>query len=44
MIKLGSRTELTLPKQEGLQIRVRQGEKVRAGATVMAHYTGDMRL
>jgi phosphatidylserine decarboxylase len=44
MIKLGSRTELTLPKQEGLQLRVRQGEKVRAGATVMAQYTGDMRL
>ncbi|MHB8969693.1 MAG: phosphatidylserine decarboxylase family protein [Pirellulaceae bacterium] len=41
MIKLGSRTELTLPKQEGLVIHVRQGQKVRAGATLMAQYTGD---
>jgi phosphatidylserine decarboxylase len=43
MIKLGSRTELTIPKQEGLVIRVRQGQKVRAGATIMAQYTGDSR-
>ena len=41
MIKLGSRTELTLPQKKGLEIRVRQGQKVRAGATIMAQYTGD---
>jgi phosphatidylserine decarboxylase len=41
MIKLGSRTELTLPQEPGLEIRVRQGQKVQAGTTMMAQYTGD---
>ena len=41
MIKLGSRTELTIPRETGLEIRVRQGQKVQAGTTVMAQYTGD---
>ncbi len=39
MIKLGSRTELTIPREPGLEIRVKEGEKVRAGSTVMACYT-----
>jgi phosphatidylserine decarboxylase len=38
MIKLGSRTELILPKEESLQIKVRVGQKVKAGTTVMAEY------
>lgn len=39
MIKLGSRTELILPRQPGLEIEVRLGQHVAAGATVMARYT-----
>ena len=38
MIKLGSRTELILPAEEGLEVKVRVGQKVKAGATVMAEY------
>lgn len=38
MIKLGSRTELTLPKLEGMELTVRVGTKVRAGTTVVARY------
>ena len=37
MIKLGSRTELVLPR-DGLTIDVRLGSKVKAGTTVLAHY------
>ncbi len=40
MIKLGSRTELILPAEEGLEVRVRVGQKVKAGVTVMAEYKG----
>ena len=36
MIKLGSRTELVLPREPGLEIHARIGQKVRAGLTVMA--------
>jgi phosphatidylserine decarboxylase len=39
MIKLGSRTELVLPRESGLVVRVRIGDKVRAGSTVMADYS-----
>ncbi len=39
MIKLGSRTELTLPREEGMEVCVRVGQNVRAGATVMAQYS-----
>ena len=39
MIKLGSRTELTLPREEGLEVCVRVGQNVRAGVTVMAQYS-----
>ncbi len=42
MIKLGSRTELTLPREPGLEIQVRVGQKVQAGTTIMARYTGDV--
>lgn len=38
MIKLGSRTELVLPREPGLTIRTRLGEKVKAGASVLAEY------
>ena len=38
MIKLGSRTELILPAEEGLAVRVHVGQKVKAGATVVAEY------
>jgi len=38
MIKLGSRTELVLPAEEGLEIRVRLGDNVIAGTTVLASY------
>ncbi len=38
MIKFGSRTELVLPWEHGLQVRVAVGEHVRAGSTVMAQY------
>ncbi|MEX2561333.1 MAG: phosphatidylserine decarboxylase, partial [Pirellulales bacterium] len=35
MIKLGSRTELILPAA-GLQVETRPGQRVKAGATVVA--------
>ena len=38
MIKLGSRTELVLPVEEGLEIRVRLGDNVSAGTSVLASY------
>jgi len=38
MIKLGSRTELVLPREPGLMIDVRVGNRVRAGKSVMARY------
>ena len=38
MIKLGSRTELVLPVEEGLEIRVRLGDNVTAGTSVLASY------
>jgi phosphatidylserine decarboxylase len=38
MIKLGSRTELIVPDDEGLTIEVQLGRKIKAGVTVMARY------
>lgn len=38
MIKFGSRTELILAREPGLQVRVKPGDKVRAGSSVMAAY------
>ena len=40
MIKLGSRTELVLPKEDGLKILTMVGEKVRAGSSILAQYDG----
>lgn len=38
MIKLGSRTELVLPREPGLELQVAVGTKVKAGSTLMATY------
>ena len=38
MIKLGSRTELVLPRVDGLEVSVDVGDKVQAGQTVFARY------
>jgi phosphatidylserine decarboxylase len=38
MIKMGSRTELVLPRDESLQMLVQAGAQVRAGVTVIARY------
>jgi phosphatidylserine decarboxylase len=35
MIKFGSRTDLFLPRDSGLELRVKVGDAVRAGATVL---------
>jgi phosphatidylserine decarboxylase len=37
MIKLGSRTELILPR-DSVQVEVELGQKVKAGSTVFARY------
>jgi phosphatidylserine decarboxylase len=39
MIKLGSRTELVIPKTDGLKIVTQLGDKVNAGASLMANYS-----
>jgi len=41
MIKLGSRTELVLPREDGLALGVVVGDKVRAGETIVARYAHD---
>jgi len=38
MIKLGSRTELVLPKDAALKIRTKLGDNVKAGVSVLASY------
>jgi phosphatidylserine decarboxylase len=38
MIKLGSRTELVLPQEEGLSVLVSVGDRVRAGSSVVVKY------
>lgn len=38
MIKLGSRTELIMPRESGLEIVVQLGQNVAAGSTIMARY------
>jgi phosphatidylserine decarboxylase len=43
MIKLGSRTELVLPREEGLEIVSRLGDSVKAGSSVLARYAKDTR-
>ncbi len=42
MIKLGSRTELIVPDEPGLSIEVAVGQKIKAGATVMARYATNL--
>lgn len=42
MIKLGSRTELVIPRDESLEISVAIGDKVSAGATRLARYRFDV--
>jgi len=41
MIKLGSRTELVVPKEDGLRVLVTVGQKVHGGATVIAKYDSE---
>lgn len=41
MIKLGSRTELVIPRHEALQIEVAVGDTVNAGSTRLANYRFD---
>lgn len=38
MIKLGSRTELVLPREEGLIVLVKPGDRVLAGSSVLVRY------
>jgi phosphatidylserine decarboxylase len=38
MIKLGSRTELIIPQEAGLELAVEIGTKVQAGSSIMARY------
>lgn len=40
MIKLGSRTELVMPREAGLKILVKLGDKVQAGSSAVAQYNG----
>lgn len=42
MIKLGSRTELWIPRAESLEVVAEVGQKVRAGSTVFARYPQDV--
>lgn len=39
MIKLGSRAELVIPREEGLEILTRIGEHVQAGSSTLARYS-----
>ena len=39
MIKLGSRTEIMIPQENGLKLQVEVGQKVKAGTTPIACYT-----
>jgi len=41
MIKLGSRTELVMPRDAGLKIRTKIGDKVKAGSTILAEYSAE---
>lgn len=38
MIKLGSRTELVLPREEGVELAVELGDKVQAGRSILARF------
>ncbi len=41
MIKLGSRTELVLPREAGFEVRTQLGCKVKAGISILASYSAD---
>jgi phosphatidylserine decarboxylase len=41
MIKFGSRTELIVADSKDLAIKVKVGQKIRAGTTIMAKYGGN---
>lgn len=41
MIKLGSRTELVLPHEPGLRMRIQVGQMVQAGSSIIAEYVAD---
>lgn len=38
MIKLGSRTVIVFPREEGLEILAKPGDKLKAGSTILAKY------
>ena len=38
MIKLGSRTVIVFPQEEGLEILAKPGDKLKAGSTILAKY------
>jgi phosphatidylserine decarboxylase len=38
MIKLGSRTELVIPREQGLEIVAKLGDHVQAGSSILAKY------
>jgi phosphatidylserine decarboxylase len=38
MIKLGSRTELVLPREAALELKIKLGDTVQAGSTILAVY------
>jgi len=42
MIKLGSRTELVIPRDESLELEIAVGDKVRAGSSRLARYRLDL--
>jgi phosphatidylserine decarboxylase len=42
MIKFGSRTELVLPCEKGLEITVKLGDKIQAGSTIVARYPASL--
>jgi phosphatidylserine decarboxylase len=43
MIKLGSRTELVLPNESGLTVRVQDGDRVKAGTSILAEFADENR-
>jgi len=38
MIRIGSQVDVVLPARPNLRVRVRPGDRVRAGETVLAEY------
>ncbi len=44
MIKLGSRTELIVPDEDGLSIAIKVGDRIKAGTTILARYASDCQV